>query len=248
MNGGAERVILTPEHVEIRLVPAGLGSRFLALIVDSTLSLGVAWGVTRLLAPLLSAGAAQTAQALIFFVVTWSYHVGFEVRAAGRSPGKRLVGLRVVDGRGLPIRLEQSFVRNIVRVLDFAPLFYGLGGLVALVDPYGRRLGDLVADTLVIRESRQAEPLGRLLPLRDTGALRSPALARVLRHRISLEERELLLALCLRADRLEPTARYDLMEHVADWYRGELGLDEPSLSGENLVRSLTAVLFASRLS
>jgi hypothetical protein len=66
---------------------------------------------------------------------------------------------------------------------------------------------------------------------------------RLVRHRISLDEREFLLTLCLRADRMAPEARYDLMEDVSRVYREELGLEADSISGENFVRDLTAVLF-----
>ncbi|MEO8033958.1 MAG: hypothetical protein ABI837_05955 [Acidobacteriota bacterium] len=68
----------------------------------------------------------------------------------------------------------------------------------------------------------------------------------MIRHRISLEERELLLTLCLRSEGMEPARRYDLMEEVAAFYRQKLGVDEGQMSGENLVRDLTAVLFQPR--
>lgn len=243
MNRRRERLILTPEHVPIRLNPAGLGSRFLALLVDVTIILGVL-GLLRLgLTALFSPGVAEAAVTTANFVLFVGYPIWFEVRHQGRTPGKRAFGLRVVDGRGLPIRLEQSFVRNIVRALDFLPLLYGFGGLVSLFDRDRRRMGDIVADTLVVHERLPLRPQGEIRLERRFNALRTPSTLRRIRQRVDLEERELLLTLCMRADRLEPSARYDLMEEVGTWYRKRLDIDAPHLSNENLVRDLTAALY-----
>jgi uncharacterized RDD family membrane protein YckC len=238
-----ERLILTPEHVPIRLAPAGLGSRFLALLVDVALILGLAAAFKSIVQRVLSPGVAEAFSTTIAFILFTGYPIWFELRHQGRTPGKRFFRLRVVDGRGLPITLEQSFVRNIVRVIDFAPAFYGAGGLVALFDRDRRRLGDILADTLVVHERIPLSPQGRIRLERRFNALRTPAALRRIRQRVGLEEREFLLTLCLRADRLKESARYDLMEEVGTHYRERLEIDAPQLSDENLVRDLTAVLY-----
>jgi uncharacterized RDD family membrane protein YckC len=239
----AERVILTPEHVPIRLTPAGLGSRFLAVLLDFFIASAIVLLVARLAALVLPPGMARAFYTTTSFVVLTGYHIWFEVRSQGRTLGKRATGLRVVDGRGLPITLEQSFVRNVVRVLDFLPLFYGVGGLVSLIDRDRRRLGDILADTLVVQERSPLLPQGELRLDRRYNTLSAPALRRRIKQRVSLEEREFLLSLCLRADRLTESARYDLMEQVGDHYRRRLDIFDPHLSNENLVRDLTAVLY-----
>jgi uncharacterized RDD family membrane protein YckC len=244
MSGRAERQILTPEHVQIRLNPAGLGSRFIALIIDFVISLAIVSLCAMLLSfTFLPPGLQQALWVTLSFVVLTGYPIWFELRHQGRTIGKRMVKLRVVDGRGLPIRLEQSFVRNIVRYLDFTPAFYGLGGLVSLIDRDRRRLGDILADTLVVHERIPLRPQGDLRLDRRFNILGTPATQRRVRQRVSLEEREFLLTLCLRADRLTESARYDLMEEVGSHYRQRLGIDAPHLSNENLVRDLTAVLW-----
>ena len=96
----------------------------------------------------------------LLFVMMWSYDVFFDMKWEGRTPGKRTVGIRVVDQRGLPLSLPQSFVRNIVRAFDALPLMYGVGALIALLDPHGRRLGDIVAGTLVISDGTPLEYKG----------------------------------------------------------------------------------------
>jgi len=243
-----ERRIVTPELVGLRLTPAGPGSRLAALLLDFVLITVGTLALYSLLGRLLPQAVSGALAATLAFVLQWGYHVYFETWHRGRSPGKRAAGLRAVDGRGLPITLQQSFVRNILRTLDFLPVFYGLGGLVCLFDPDGRRLGDLAADTLVIEERRPlaaTESLSAARRIDDLVESGGPDLARRIRHRVSLEEREFLAALCQRADRLEPQARYDLMEQVGAYYREALEIDAPHLSGENLVRGIAAVLFTA---
>lgn len=235
-----EAMVLTPEHVPIRLFPAGLGARFFALMVDALLILGLSVMVSWIL------GALSGLRMVITFILSWGYHVYFEVRHQGRSPGKRICGLRVVDSRGLPITFQQSFVRNIVRVVDSAPAFYGAGALVSLLDRHARRLGDIAADTLVIEEHPAADPTKAIADARRFNSLQTGRVLRRLRRQVGLEEREFLLELVLRADALEPQARFDLMEEVGGYYRRTLEVEDANLSGENLVRGLLAVLYTDR--
>ena len=238
-----EVTITTPEHVPIRLEPAGAGSRFLATMIDWAFISALTSAGGFVLGMTLPRGIAAALTLTTHFVLTWGWHVFFEVRKQGRSPGKRALRLRVIDARGLPVSLYQSLVRNIVRALDFAPAFYGIGALSTMVTKSRRRVGDLVADTLVVRDTQPLTYKGQFASDRRHNTLRTPRVLRLVRHKISLEEREFLLTLCLRADRMSPEARYDLMEEVANVYRQELGLESDSISGENFVRDLTAVLF-----
>ena len=241
------RVVLTPEHVPIVLVPAGLGSRFAALLIDWIIVvcalMPLWWLASIVLPPGLSGAFFLTS----YFFFNTGFPIWFEVRRSGQTPGKRIMNLRVVDGRGLPVSAPQSCARNLARAVDGLPLLYGLGGLVCLMDRHFRRLGDIVADTLVITEHRPAEKqAGLLLSPRRFNSLRVPRVTRLIKHRISLEEREFLLALCLRAEQLDAKARFDLFEEVGGYYREKLKVDDPHLSGENLVRDLTAILFGDK--
>jgi uncharacterized RDD family membrane protein YckC len=239
-----ELTITTPEHVNIRLEPAGSGSRFLAILIDSFITTGIAsviYTVAVNIVPRLIAAAIFVTAS---FLLTWGWHVWFEVRRQGRTPGKRALSLRVIDARGLPVTLYQSMVRNMARIVDFLPAFYAVGALVNMLRSDRKRLGDILADTLVIRESQPLAYRGELGAERHFNTLRTPRTLRLIRHRVSLEEREFLLALCLRAQKMSPAARYDLMEEVAKRYREKLDIEDESVSGENFVRDLTAVLFA----
>jgi uncharacterized RDD family membrane protein YckC len=232
--------------VEIRLEPAGLGSRFVALVVDLLLVTGLSGLISQLARGLLPAAVGLVVQGLLLLVLTWGYHVYFEIRHQGQSPGKRIAGIRVVDGRGLPLSVGQSFVRNVVRVLDALPIGYALGALVCQLDRHNRRLGDIAADTLVVREREAPVYERRHARARAFNSLRTPRVLRLARHRVGLEEREFLAALCLRADGMEDRARFDLMEAVGGHYKDRLGIDDPHLSGENLVRGLAGILFAGQ--
>ncbi len=240
------RTILTPEQVEVRLAPAGLGRRFLAVLVDALCAAALAAAVVAPWSAFVPAGIAQAAFATVSFVVGWGWHVGFEAWRQGRTPGKQLLSLRVVDGRGLPLTLEQAVVRNVVRALDFAPVFYGVGAVAAQVDPHRRRLGDVAADTMVIREEGAWPSLQQVRRSPEWNSLRTPRVLRIVRRRIGVEEAELLLALSLRADELEDAARFDLMEEVARHYRRKLEIEDLRVPDVALVRGLAALLYWER--
>lgn len=153
----------TPENIEFAYDIAGIGSRFLAAIID-TLLIGtvqiIVFVVLGLLFGLLdlddtSAGSVLVALAgLLSFVMLWGYYIVFEVIWNGQSPGKRAIGLRVVREGGRPITFVSSAIRNLIRIVDFLPAFYGIGVVVMFVDRRARRLGDLAGGTLVVKERR----------------------------------------------------------------------------------------------
>lgn len=244
----SELTITTPEHVPIRLEPAGAGSRFLAIAIDSTITLAMSTAIATIAAYFLPRGIAGGIFVTSSLFLTWGWHIWFETRHHGRTPGKRALSLRVMDERGLPVSLFQSLTRNFMRVVDFLPAFYGVAAAASLVSPLHRRFGDLVAGTLVIRDAQPLIVRGQIASQRRHNSLRTPRVLRLIKHRISLEEREFLLTLCVRAEKLAPAARYDLMESVASVYREKLDVDDvggaQQISGENFVRDLTALLFS----
>lgn len=245
MTRADDVVVVTPEHVEIVLSPAGLGSRFIAITIDSLLTMGLPALAVQLIPPVVAMGIHFALLVSLEFFFTFVYHVYFETLQHGRTIGKRALRLRVVDSRGLPITAAQSLVRNAVRVVDGLPLMYGVGSLASLIDRNGRRLGDIAAQTLVIEERSAARFAGAVLEERRFNSLRTPRILRLIRHRIGLEERELLLELSLRAERLDPARRYELMEQIGAYYRDLFGLEESRLTGENVIRDLTSILFGA---
>lgn len=150
-------IIETPEQIELAYDVAGIGSRLLAAIVDSTL---IALAETALFFTLAQvAGITDAAESVVTaigaalgFAILWGYYIAFELTWNGQSPGKRLIGLRVVSEGGRPITVTGSIIRNLIRIVDFLPFLYGIGVIAMFIDGRARRLGDLAASTLVLRE------------------------------------------------------------------------------------------------
>jgi uncharacterized RDD family membrane protein YckC len=234
--------IVTPEHVLVEVFPAGLGSRFIALTIDLMLTVAVPMGVVSFVAAFLPGGVAFALQATLALVVTFAYHLYYEVRRQGRTIGKSYAGIRVVDDRGLPLTFPQSLIRNVLRAIDGLPLFYGVGAISVLVDPRHRRLGDIAARTLVIEEVSPARQRVGSAISRRFEALSGARTMRLIRHRIGLEERELINDLVLRSATLEPHERFEIMKEIGSYYRELLEIDLPTLSDENLIRALAEIL------
>ncbi|MGB9755115.1 RDD family protein [Roseiflexus castenholzii] len=150
-------IVETPEQIELAYDLAGIGSRFLAAIVDSALIALAELALFFALAQI--AGAMEFAESVLIaigaaigFAILWGYYIAFELTWNGQSPGKRLIGLRVVSEGGRPITVTGSIIRNLIRIVDFLPFLYGIGVIAMFIDGRARRLGDLAAGTLVVRE------------------------------------------------------------------------------------------------
>jgi uncharacterized RDD family membrane protein YckC len=149
--------IATPEGLDVDLVLAGLGSRFVARLIDSVVQL-IAIVALLLVAALLSNdGWVLAVMFVLYFLVVFAYDIVFEVIGSGRTLGKRVAGLRVVRSGGQPVGFVASLIRNGLRLLDFLPTAYLLGAILIVVSRRNQRFGDLAAGTLVVRE-RAAVP------------------------------------------------------------------------------------------
>lgn len=147
----------TPEHVVLELELAGVGSRALAALIDAVIVVsglfvvGIALIVTTLyVTPIGSIGDAVLGLAI--FAAVFGYYTLFEGLGGGRTPGKRVVGLRVVRDTGHAIGFGDAAVRNIVRLADALPPPYLIGAIMVAAHPRGKRLGDLAAGTVVVRD------------------------------------------------------------------------------------------------
>ena len=152
--------IETPEQIDISLQKAGIGSRFYAALLDTlllTLILFIGFYLNRRFISELGDVLGTWLGALggiLVFALFWGYYMVFEVTTNGQSPGKRALGLRVIKDGGYPISFTDSAIRNLVRVVDFLPFFYGAGLLAMLLNSNWKRLGDLAAGTLVVKTAR----------------------------------------------------------------------------------------------
>lgn len=163
--------ISTPEQVAFEYETAGIGSRSLAALLDhliiglvlflvscAAISLIFGGGISTLSGN--RSGADQTGVYIIAallilanFLILWGYFALFETVWHGVTPGKRAAKLRVVKRDGQPIGAGEALTRNLLRIADFMPGFYAIGLIAMFVDKDVRRLGDMVAGTIVVRES-----------------------------------------------------------------------------------------------
>ncbi len=162
----------TPEQIALELPLAGIGSRFLALALDTLLQ-GLLYFVAfvimvfgiPVIAAHLPAGAAWStllpaAVVLTIFCIYWGYFALFEILWNGQTPGKRLAHIRVIRDTGRPIDATAAVLRNLIRVVDLLPGMYAVGVCVMLLNRNARRLGDFVAGTVVVheRDAQQLDP------------------------------------------------------------------------------------------
>jgi uncharacterized RDD family membrane protein YckC len=158
----------TPELVAIELPLAGIGSRFIALMVDYLIC-GAALLFLLLVFAVILPGilafskiSAQWATAfiiLLLFLLQWGYFTLFEAFWNGRTPGKRVARIRVIQRSGRAIGLFESMARNLVRYVDQIPFFYAVGVITMFSTKQHQRLGDLAAGTLVVRDREEEAPL-----------------------------------------------------------------------------------------
>jgi uncharacterized RDD family membrane protein YckC len=149
--------LATPEGVELQVVLAGLGSRFIAGSIDLTLqvlAIVILVLITRLFSGL--HGLLVVVFVIAQFAIWFFYPVLFEVLAAGRTPGKRITHLRVVRTSGAPVDVAASLIRNLMRLIDGPTLLYVPTMISIAVTRRNQRPGDLAAGTVVIRDNPPA--------------------------------------------------------------------------------------------
>lgn len=155
--------ISTPEQVAFHYEMAGIGSRFVASLLDHLImftALFLVYCATYglLLGTLANGGDDASAYViiaivfLISFAIFWGYFVLFETIWNGQTPGKRAGRLRVIRRDGQPVRAGEVMIRNLVRLVDILPGFYGVGLITMFINKDACRLGDLAAGTIVVRE------------------------------------------------------------------------------------------------
>lgn len=219
----------TPEQVDVSYDIAGIGSRFIAALLD-TIIISIAFliilipgtfGATFLIKLILSAfgrsssGGLETwvlaGTGLLSFLVIAFYYVLFEAFWHGQTPGKRRLGVRVIREGGHSLNFSASMIRNLIRLIDFLPLYYVIGILVIFIDPKSRRLGDLAAGTVVIKEQKDLK-LDSLEIDQHSSATYAFDISDQLRlpirdaHRLDADDRRLLREYLQRRPTLPPDA------------------------------------------
>jgi len=235
--------VATGESVVFTYELAGLGSRFIAVLVDLAIQIFILIAALLLLGWIAStvpdtanvklgpnekvATAILLALASVFvFLLFFGYFIFFEWRFNGRTPGKRLVGIRVVRDGGFPLDFTAATNRNVVRILEFSFGFYIISAVSTLLSPMNRRLGDFAAGTIVVRDGRYertAAPPYRDRPDDTVIAALSPA------------ERTLIRSYAARRSTLGASARVELAARIAGGIRPKLGASFAHLSDDDLL-------------
>lgn len=217
----------TPEHVRFHHQLAGPTRRAIAWLIDFLIR-GLLMMFLVVIASIagLAAGTdfkGVTAGILYFtyFVIEWGYYLFWESIWSGRTPGKRLMSLRVITDSGRPLSFIDSFLRNLVRGADWLPFGYALGLVVMGRDRRFRRLGDLAAGTIVVAEERHAvsDPL-------YIHPAPTPRELAALPQRVPLtgDELEAIELFLRRAPKLHPARAEELADLVAPVFARRLGL------------------------
>src|SRR5438309_4981852 len=151
-----ELVVATPERVSFEYQVAGLGTRGIAQILDLLILAGVLLGLLFVAIAMGQVGLNTIAYLLAIlgsFVIVFGYFWTCEAFWSGQTIGKRVFRLRAVGDRGEPMTFFQAGIRNVVRIVDFLPYAYGVGLVVLFINGKGKRLGDLAAGTIVVKDS-----------------------------------------------------------------------------------------------
>jgi uncharacterized RDD family membrane protein YckC len=228
------RTISTPEGVQLALPLAGIGSRFMALLID--LLIGAVVMTIAIVGTLAAVGdvAAEIVATCAFLLIVVVYNVVFEVFGGGRTIGKRAARLRVVSDDGAQVGLRASLIRNVIRILELSLLY--IPALVSvLATRNNQRLGDLAAGTLVVRDQRPASVVGTAAPFVaperfanwDVTGIGEPESAAV---RAFLERR----------NALRPGARRTLAAQLAGQLRPLVAGVRPGLDDETFLEHLAA--------
>ncbi len=243
MTSGDELRIETPEQVALALPIAGVGSRFLAIVVDTVLQAVLYLLILTVVGTALAFmpgrvgggwGAVLPAIAVLgLFCIYWGYFAIFETTWRGQTPGKRIAKIRVIRESGRPIDATAAILRNLVRVVDFLPGMYGVGVVTMLLNRSSRRLGDFVAGTVVVHE-QEAESIA-------PGWTASPRSKGLTSQSVHITDAELVLieTYLERRWNFSDSVRDRTARQIADRIKGRASLSpEPGQSIDDFLESV----------
>jgi len=233
--------VRTPESIAFSYELAGVGSRFLAVAIDLTIQIALlvllVW-VLSVVAPRapgvpthnVAYNAGVAIGIALVFLIFYGYFVLFEWLWNGQTPGKRMMGIRVVRDGGYPLDFMGSLIRNLIRVGEMLAGFYALSAVVAVFSALNKRVGDLAAGTIVIREGRMESPEALLREVAE------PVYAAT--AYVSGEERALIRRFLERRDDLVSQRRLAIARQLAERVRPRLPAELQRLGDEALLERL----------
>jgi uncharacterized RDD family membrane protein YckC len=226
----------TPEQVALELPLAGIGSRFLALAIDSLLQivavialviiLALAESVSAILRPLARV-AGPVIMTLFWFCLYWGYFAFFEIFWQGQTPGKRYAGVRVIKETGRPAAPIEAIARNLLRAIDGFPGFYAVGLICMMCNKQNRRLGDYVAGTVVVHD-KTIDAVSS-----SWGSPGNEAAATAQFSTVSADELVLIETYLNRRYELDPGFRLETARKIVSMIRQKTGVEKPPTQSDD---------------
>lgn len=244
--------VRTPEGVEFSLPLAGPIPRFLALSVDMACIQLAAGLIAYLLQAfkIISMDLFGSAMILGSFIITFGYGMVMEWFWRGQTIGKMLLRLRVMDAQGVRLRPRQIIIRNIFRMIDAFPLIYLAGGITAFLNSKCQRLGDLAANTIVVRNPLSVLPdLDQLASGKFNSMADIRHLAARLRQRTTPQEASIAVRALERRDEMDPQARVVLFSKLSEYFKSLVEFPEEVIFGltdEQYIRNVIEILFRQK--
>jgi uncharacterized RDD family membrane protein YckC len=240
--------IETPEQTSLDFAVAGIGSRFLAIAYDVIIQslvaiiVGVAGSlIIRAIVSIMPRASmwGMAILLLFYFFLYFGYYAVFEIIWNGQTPGKRKAGIRVIKDSGRPLTPAESIGRNLMRIVDWLPSFYGVGLACAFFTKGNKRLGDLVVGSIVVREIS----LNDLKPIApaasSSGSLFPATLGQLGAINLSADEFLIIESFLNRRSALEPYVRYRMADEVLRRIKPKLNLPgDSSISSEKILEAL----------
>lgn len=225
---------------------AGIGSRFLAVAIDAAIQIcagllvGIGLLALRFLAPSLAPAWMLAALIASAFLLIYGYFLLFEIFWRGQTPGKRLIGIRVIKETGRPLAVAETIARNLLRILDQLPGFYAVGLVSAILNKQNKRLGDFVAGSIVIREES-------LRTLRSGWQAEEPLMRQPPQVSVNLlaaQDIVLIETFLQRRYDLSPDVRYRMARQLLGRFEEKLEIKPEEIGGAE--KTLEAVVYAWR--
>jgi len=241
--------IATPEGVTFSLPLAGPVTRSVAFFIDLFTVSAIQKVVMVLLGALalISTDLSGFVRFLLQLIIFNGYAALCEMLWNGKTVGKHVVGLRVMDERGLRLRPSQVLVRNLVRFVDGLPALYAVGGAICFFSKRCQRLGDLAAGTVVVRHVKVAPPnVEGILGGKYNSFRAYPHLEARLRQKVSAEEAQIALSALVRRDELDVEATVRLFAMMAQRFRSAVKFPDEAIFGltdEQYVRNVVDTLY-----
>ncbi len=217
----------TPEQIALELPLAGIGSRFLAMTIDTLIQFA-AYLIVGLIVILVTVESSvlmflphtigPALAIFILFSIYWGYFAIFEIVWKGQTPGKRYTKIRVIKESGRPINAFEAIGRNLMRAVDGLPGIYGVGLVVMMMNRQSRRLGDFVAGTVVVHE----RPTDEVKPSWSTATQSHGTPVEL--HNVTADDLLLIETYLHRRWELDPQVRLPAAIQIAERIKNKTGI------------------------